>query len=109
MSRSPVIAAGLTLAALLLLGAPAGADIIHYKDGRTLEGVIVARTDKQITVKTDFGTLDILLSKVASIEEKLTPEQELAAQRATVADDDAAALYQLARWASDHKLRKQAR
>ncbi|MFT7465172.1 MAG: hypothetical protein ACI9EF_003536 [Pseudohongiellaceae bacterium] len=96
-------------ALLLLLSGSVSADIIHYKDGRTLEGVILERSSTEITVETSFGTIDVPLSKIDHIEEKLTLAQELAAQRATIADDDANSLYLLALWAKDNKLRKQHR
>ena len=83
------------------------ADIIHYTDGRKLEGVILERTSSQITVETSFGTIDVPLSKIDHIEEKLTLAQELAQQRASVDDGDAEALYQLALWAEENKLRKE--
>ncbi len=97
------------LLALALLGPAAAADIIHYKDGRKLEGVITARTATEITVDTAFGTITVELSKIARIEEKTTPAQELAKRRAEIADDDAPALFQLAEWASEQDLRREAR
>lgn len=97
------------LIAVAALAWPASADIIHYTDGRQLEGVIVARTADVLTVETSFGTIDVPLSKVASIEEKLTPRQELEQQRAGIANDDAPALFVLAQWAADQKLRKESR
>ena len=98
-------AAGLLLA-LALLAPTAHADIVHLKDGRTIEGQIVDRGDRQLTVKTDFGNIKVDLSKVDRIEEKLTPEQELAGKRASVADDDAAGLFDLAIWARDQELKR---
>jgi ABC-type sugar transport system ATPase subunit len=59
------------LLALALLAVPAAADIIHYKHGRMLEGRIVSRTATELTVETEFGTIKVPMSKVASIEEKL--------------------------------------
>jgi hypothetical protein len=86
---------------MLTLTAPAHADLIHYKDGRTLEGRIIERTSTELVVETAFGTIRVPLSKVERIEEKATPEEELATRRAEIADDDAAALFELALWARD--------
>ncbi len=97
----------LTLALILgSLVAPAAADIVHLKDGRALEGEIVERSSTRLTIKTDFGKIKIDMSDVARIEEKRTPEQELAAKRAAISDDDAAGLFDLAIWARDADLNR---
>jgi hypothetical protein len=92
------------LAVLALLACAARADVVHYKDGRTLEGTITKRTATEITVKTDFGTIVVPLSKVAKIEERKTAAQELEARRAALPAGDAAALFELAVWARDAEL-----
>jgi hypothetical protein len=97
----------LSLLTLLLWVSSIHADIIHYKDGRKLEGVIVERSDELLKVQTSFGTIDVPMSKVSRIEQKLTPEQELAERRATLSDDDAASLWILASWADEQRLRKE--
>lgn len=89
----------LLLAALLAL--PARADVIHYKDGRQVEGRIVARTASELTLETDFGTIKVALSKVARIEERATPREALAARRKALRDDDAEGLFLLALEARD--------
>jgi hypothetical protein len=89
------------LALLALLGAGARADVIHYKDGRRLEGRITARTATELTVQTDFGAIRVPLSKVERIEEKATPREELATRRAALRDDDAQGLLELAAWAGE--------
>ncbi len=89
------------LALLALLAAGARADVIHYKDGRRLEGRITARTSTELTVQTDFGTIKVPLSKVERIEEKATPREELETRRKALADDDAEGLLALAEWAGE--------
>lgn len=89
------------------LAAAAGADVIHYRDGRKVEGEIVERTATHIKVKTDFGTVKIAHADIERIEERLTPAQTLAAERAKIPDDDAGSLYQLAQWAGEHGLPKE--
>lgn len=90
---------------LALFPGAAAADVVHYKDGRTLEGEILERTAQAVKVKTAFGTITVELSKIDHIETKLTPAQELAARRSATRDDDAAALFALADWAGEHGLR----
>lgn len=93
----------------LILAASAAADVIHYKDGRTLEGVVVETTSTHLKVETAFGTIEVERSKVARVEAKLTPEQELEQRREAIPDDDSGALYQLALWAQEQGLRRDAR
>ncbi len=97
------------LACLACLSPLLAADIIHYKDGRKLEGTIVERTATEVKVDTSFGTITVAMSKISRIEEKLTPVQELAQQRAKLKDDDAPALFQLALWAEEHDLRRESK
>ncbi|RKY21138.1 MAG: hypothetical protein DRQ55_05335 [Planctomycetota bacterium] len=97
----------LALLLMLVAAASAHADVIHYKDGRKLEGVIVERSASSLRVETSFGSIDVALSKIDHIEERLTPGQELAQRRGQIADDDAGALWVLATWADEHRLRKQ--
>jgi len=92
------------LAVIALLPCLARADIVHFKDGRTLEGTISARTATEITVTTEFGKVVVPLSKVKRIEEKRTAAQELAVRRAALPAGDAAALFELALWARDSDL-----
>lgn len=94
------------LMSLALLAGPAHADIIHYKDGRSVQGRILERSATHITVDTEFGKLKIALSKIERIEERITPAEELSARRERIADDDAAALFELALWARDQELDK---
>ncbi|HTE04600.1 MAG TPA: hypothetical protein VK824_00275 [Planctomycetota bacterium] len=102
--RSTVFAAVRVLVVAVLWCGLARADVVHLKDGRTVEGQITARTDSELTVKTDFGTIVVPMSTVASIEEKRTPAQELVTRRAALPSGDAAGLYELAIWARDQQL-----
>jgi hypothetical protein len=104
-SRRLFAPTALAMTVALLAGA-ASADIIHYKDGRTVEGRILDRTATHITVDTEFGKLKIELSKIERIEEKTTPAEELEARRAEIAEGDAAGLFELALWARDASLDK---
>ena len=94
---------------LLFLATTLSADIIHYKDGRKLEGVILQRTADVVKIDTKFGTISVETAKIARIEESLTPAQELAQRRAQVADGNAEAIFQLALWADEHSLRQESK
>jgi len=97
----------LALALAALLAERAAADVIHYKDGRTIEGRIIERTATELVVETDFGKVRVALAKVERIEAKSTAAEELAQKRARVAANDAASLFDLAVWARDHELKKE--
>ena len=107
--RSAARLLGSLLSCWLLLAASVSADIIHYKDGRKLEGDILEQNDSEVRIDTEFGTITVKMSKIARIEEKATPAQELAERRAEVDDSNARAIYQLALWADEHKLRKESK
>ncbi len=111
MGPRRIAAARATLAPvlMLLLAAHAAADVIHYKDGRTLEGRIIERTATELVVETDFGTVRVALSKVDRVEARTTAAEELATRRAEIAAGDATGLFGLAVWARDHELRKEER
>jgi len=96
-----------TLLILLFLATSLSADIIHYKDGRKLEGVILQRTADAVKIDTNFGTITVEMAKIARIEKSLTPAQQLAQRRAQVADENAEAIFQLALWADEHSLRQE--
>lgn len=99
--RVATAAPWLALLAAAALAAPARADVIHYKDGRKVEGRIVARSATEITLETDFGTIKVALSKVERIEERATPREALAAKRKALAAGDAEGLFLLALEARD--------
>lgn len=91
----------LFLAALAL---PAAADIITLKNGRVIEGDVVKDDGKIIKIQLKYGSLTVEKSEVASIEEKLTPEQEYAERRAKLDETSATEQLELAEWAASKKL-----
>jgi hypothetical protein len=97
----------LTVCILAVLAAPADADKVHLADGRTLVGVATMDGD-DVQIVMEYGAIRVPRSEVASIEVGDTPEAELAKKLAAAPDKDPAALAQIARWAAENKLPRQA-
>ncbi|MFB3890969.1 MAG: hypothetical protein ACE15C_02970 [Phycisphaerae bacterium] len=102
MARS--IAAGWLVAALTTVAA---ADQLVLNDGRTFTGSVKIDGDT-VVITTSNATLSFPRDQVLRIEEKLTPEEELARKLADVSQTDAAGLFQAAQWAATNGLDKQA-
>lgn len=62
------------LTILLILAAPVFADVIHLKNGRTVEGEIVAQTDTYLEARLKSLTVKFDLKDVQSVEKKGLPE-----------------------------------
>ncbi len=97
---------GLVLLAVLLLAGPLFADIIHLKNGRTLEGVILSDDGREIRLKTNFGAVTVKHADIARIEKKLTPIDEVRTRKAKLRADDAEGHYQLALFCRENGLKK---
>jgi len=98
----------LALAVAALCGA-LRADVLHFKDGRELEGQIIEETGDFVRIRSDFGTLKIERDKIETIEYVQTPREQLEERRKALADDDVAGLFDLGIWAEEQSLRKEAR
>jgi len=103
--RKLVPAAGAVILILLFAGALT-ADIIFLEDGRVVEGEVVSETADEITIKTPAGVLIKLepwqVSRVAKKEEILKDYEE---KKEETDQEDAKALYDLARWCQKHGLK----
>ena len=108
-TRRPLASAFVAVALWACLSDLGHADVIHLKDGTTVEGEIVSQTSSQLTVKTRFGTVPIKRSRVDRIETKATPQQEYQKRRAKLAKDDVGGRYELAMYCKDNKLSKEYR
>jgi Tfp pilus assembly protein PilF len=58
------------LAAAILLASPAFADIVHLKNGRTVEGRVVEEGFSYVRIETDKGEVEIDRDEIARIERK---------------------------------------
>src|SRR6202521_4972112 len=70
---------------------PARADEIRLKDGKKLNGVIVAYEDNMFKVKTDFGYVLVEKDKIASIVPNVTAAHNAAKAEPLAADKPASA------------------
>jgi hypothetical protein len=93
MTRSLMLAA----LALVVLAAPALADVVHLKNGRTIEGTVTKLGDK-VNVKTQFGSISLASSEVVRIEKKSTIEEQFRTRRAALKDNDLEGRLALALW-----------
>jgi hypothetical protein len=73
-----------TLLALLLIAAPAAADVVKLRNGGTLEGVVLRESDATVTLRLKYATVTIDKSEIESLERKT--------------EDAAAPAARLARW-----------
>jgi hypothetical protein len=96
------------LLTLLLLAAPALADVVRLKNGRLIEGKVVKRTSSDVHLRTPAGVLVLPLATVASVETAHTAQQELATKLRVNDLDDVAAIDDLALWCSARGLGEQA-
>ncbi len=88
----------------LLFAAAARADVVHLKNGKSIEGKVTVEGDK-VTVQIPFGSVSFPKSKVLRIERKESSidvyEQKLAALK----KGDAAGRLELAAWCRKQGLR----
>lgn len=92
-----------TLLAVAAFAAAASGDVIHLKDGRTVEGTVVEKTDTKVVVQTKFGVNEFKASEVDRIETKATPKEEFNT-RLAAAKGDAGGLFDLYLWAKGRGL-----
>ncbi len=95
-----------TVLALLLSAGAAFADLITMKDGRVIEGDVVSDDGKVVKVKMRMGTLTLEKDQIASIEEKLTPEQEYEERLKKLDAASAKENFELGEWAESVRLEK---
>jgi len=98
------IAGGLALVVCLLV-ASARADVIHLKDGRTIEGKILEENRKSVKIETQFGSVRTIdQDRILRIERKKTAREEYEDRKRRTDDEDAEALYRLGAWCRENGL-----
>ncbi|MFP3937717.1 MAG: hypothetical protein ACLFVW_05190 [Phycisphaerae bacterium] len=97
----------LAAAVLLLLVGAAHADRLVLRDGRSFTGTVTVRKDT-VLVDMSYGTLEFSRDQVAHIDFADTPEAELAGMLADADPSDATELFQVAVWAEQNDLSRQA-
>lgn len=59
-----------------LLATPVFADIIRFKDGSRFRGTVLKRTDKEVTLRLDFGTVSFSPQDILSVEPEPPPVEK---------------------------------
>ncbi len=106
MARSRTLVLTLLVGLALLVGAfappVARADIFRLKDGRTIEGELVAESESHLTVKVIKGDMESTLvlerKEVASVEERETPRSIYVRRRAALDSSSYVDVVELAEW-----------
>jgi len=100
--------AALAAGAMVAMGAaPACADVVHLKEGGTLEGKVVAEDETTLTLDTRFGKQTIAKSRIDHVEKKPTAEEELAAREAKLSPGTPDEWFALAEFAGRKGLKKE--
>ncbi len=102
------LAAIFSCAALLISSSILG-DVIHFKDGRTLEGKILSEGSDSVQIRTKFGTVTIKRDRIAKIEHKESPEEIYQQKLDAVDRTDPDALFDLATWCKENGRKKEHR
>ena len=100
----PVRILALGLFAVAALAPGALADILHMKDGRTVEGQVIEETSSVVKIKTRVGTLTFKPAEIERIERKKSAVEEFDERYAAAegADD----FHALGLWAEKQRMRK---
>src|SRR5688500_394862 len=96
------------VASVVLLAAPAHADVVHLMNGRLIEGRVIETRGGSVCIEVNGGRITLPAHTVDYIEETATPEDEYAshARRTNMSDPEAVA--RPAQWASARGLGDQA-
>ena len=98
-----------TAAALLCALVIARADEIHLKDGRVLEGRVLAKDQGKVKLLRPYGEIELAADDVARIVTKRSVFDDYDDLAAAVAADSAAGHFALARWCGTKGLRRHRR
>jgi hypothetical protein len=96
----------LFVSVLLSVGAPAAADVVHLRDGRTLEGSVIRAGDTLI-VRRKLGSSHVHLSDVLRIEETTDRWDEVERLRGQLANGTADERYRFGVWCRDHDFKEE--
>jgi hypothetical protein len=97
------------LVAVASLASSSSADTVHLKTGGRLEGVVVSETASSLTIEMAMGQVSVPKSSVVRIERAATAAAEYRTRLSAIAPGDVNAFAELARFAGEHNLRKEAR
>ncbi len=97
----------LPLAVLVCLAALALADVVVTRDGRRIEGTVVAETPTEVRIRTRLGEITVPRSEVVSIERGKSRRQEFDERWQAATDADG--FHALGLWCEGQKMRAEAR
>lgn len=83
------------------------ADVIHFKDGKTLEGKVLKEGKDKIQFKTRFGTVEIERERVKKIEYKESPEEAFKKMVNELDRKNPDAIFDLAMWCKENRKKKE--
>jgi len=101
------VLAGLTV--WFVFGLVAQADTVFLKGGQKLEGKIITEKPDYVEIKTRFGTVKIERERIEKIVFSQTKEEEYCKRFAKIDKNDPDALFELAGWCQENKLKKEYR
>ena len=99
----------ITLVAIFLSYLLVSGDVIHFKDGRKIEGVIISKTEKTVTIKTKYGTRSFQMDEISSIERKKTLDEQYQERASKVDPTDLDSVFDLVNWCFQNNLESKAR
>jgi hypothetical protein len=102
-------AIALGVSSILALQTAARADVIHLKTGGKLEGVVTRETATALTLDLGMGQVTVPLTSVLRVERKESALSEFRTRAAAIVPGNVAAYAELARFATQHNLRSEAR
>jgi hypothetical protein len=82
------------------------ADVIHFKDGRKLEGKILEETDASVRIKTPYGEVTVERKQILKIDYVTSDEDVFREMVEKLDKTDADALFKLAMWCKEHKKKR---
>jgi hypothetical protein len=92
-----------------VLASPALADVVHLRNGRAVEGEILERDERGVTIRVRGGVMTLPKHMIAEVEARARPQDEYAQRYAELDKSDPEAIEALSLWASSRGLTKESR
>jgi hypothetical protein len=84
------------------------ADVLHLKNGETMKGEIVSETSEAYEVKVGIGVVRVAKADVSKVDRAPKEASEFETRKASLKPKDVAARWDLAKWATEQGLMKEA-
>lgn len=94
------------LSVLLVIAGSLSADVVHLKNGRSIEGIVLEESPDQVMIKVAYGEIGLPRSSILEIERGESALAEYLERREALVQRDAFATewVSLARWADENGL-----